>query len=414
MAALRRPIILIPLVLLALFLLFVALGFGVAPRLVRSAAQDYVAKNLPETMLSLGAIKVNPLDLSVEIRDIAIASKADPKVPMAAAKRLYVNASIASLWHMSPQLDAVDIEAPLVDAVLRKDGSLNLAELVPPDTGEPTPEVSIKALAVTRGSASFTDDRRADPQVKTLEPISFALADFETTSTDGGGFKLDAASKDGETFHWDGTLAMAPLASAGNFRVGSLKLTSLYRFVSDMLPVVVSAGTLDISGRYAFTAPAAKDGTAPPLQFDADIASFALDGLAARTAAGDVVELATLRAAPTRVSLGQDSAALGEVAITGLKAVQAGGAQVAIDRATLAASRYSLKKQAGEAGLVTLEGVSGGIGPSRLSLGRALVQPSRFDAANQRAEIGALALTDATARGSGQGARLVSRRRLRL
>lgn len=415
MAALRRPLVLVPLALLALLLLFVAFGFLAAPLFVRSAAQDYVAAKLPRTVLSLGAITVNPLDLSLEIRDIAIASKAEPNEPMAAAARLYVNASILSLLTLSPRLDSVEIERPMLDAVLRRDGALNLAELLPPETGEPTPEMTIARLTVTGGEASFTDMRHADPLTKSLTPISFTLNDFETTSKDGGGFKLDAAGEDGETFHWDGNLAMAPLASAGHFRIDRLRLTALWKFVADLAPVAVTAGTLDMAGRYALSVlPAPKGAPAPQPALDADIASFALDGLAARTARGETLAVATLRTGPTHVSLGQDRAALGEVTLTGLAVAQPDGARIAIDRATVGPSDYRIRGQAGTLGAVALAGISGAIGKVAVSLDSASLGSSQFDIAAQRGELGAAALAGARITAPAKRARLLMLARLEL
>ena len=81
MALLRRPLILIPLLLALLLAAYVAAGFWWAPRLIRSAAQDYVATNLPGKVLGLGAIRVNPLRLTLDIENIAIGDAA-PATPI--------------------------------------------------------------------------------------------------------------------------------------------------------------------------------------------------------------------------------------------------------------------------------------------------------------------------------------------
>lgn len=392
MALLRRPLILIPLLLALLLAAYVAAGFWWAPRLIRSAAQDYVATNLPGKVLGLGAIRVNPLRLTLDIENIAIGDAA-PATPMVAVRHVGVNVSASSLWHMSPRLDAVTIDAPVINAVLRKDGTLNLSELVPPDDGKPTPALWIGKLDVQTGTASFTDQRRANGHQKTLTPINFELRNFATHVDAGGNYRLDAASQDGEAFHWAGTLSMAPLASAGKFSIVALKLTALYRFIDDLSPVALRGGTLDTAGSYSFAAAPKTEGAAPTNMFDAKLDRLSIADLALRTKDGDDVAVKALALAPTQLSLGSDTAAIGALTLDGVSARRASGEAVAADSVALAASRYKISAQLAEIGALSVKGirVSGrGKAGEAVALRSVALDASEIDAKAHMARIGAL------------------------
>ncbi|TFU06239.1 DUF748 domain-containing protein [Polymorphobacter arshaanensis] len=389
---LRNPFVLIPLILALLFGAYVAAGFWLAPRLIRSAAQDYVSKNLPGKDLALGDIRFNPLRLTLDIDKIAIGDSKAP-APMVAVGHVGVNVSSSSIWKMTPRLDAVSIDAPLVNAVLRKDGTLNLSELVPPDDGKPTPAVWIGRLEVRDGTANFSDQRRAGSREKTLTPITFELRDFATYMDAGGNYQLDAASKDGEAFHWAGTVSMAPLASAGKFSIDALKLTSLYRFIDDLAPVALLGGSLDMAGSYKFAAAPKTAVTPPANMFEANLESLAVADLALRTKDGDDVTVKTLKLAPTQLSLGSDNAAIGALDIGGISARRVTGESVAIDSVALAGSSYKLSAQVADIGALSVKGIAvkgRGKAPEAVALRSIALDASRIDAKAQMARIGAV------------------------
>ncbi len=403
MAILRRPFVWIPLLLVLLFGGAVVAGITLVPGLVRSQGQAWVAKNLKHKVLTMGAIRFDPWQLLLEIHDIAIADTAAPQAPLVAIKDLVVDASIASVWKLSPRLDAVSVTAPMVDAVLRSDGSLNLAELMPPDDGTPTPQVWIGRLSVGNGVVHFTDARARAPVRKTLTPVTFSLDDFSTTRNEGGAYTLTATSDAGEHFDWTGNVGMAPLASEGRFTIAALKLLTIGRFAGDLLPVALDAGTIDLAGHYRFAAPpaaaapAGKSAAVPPPQFDAEISSLRLADAAITASTGDKIGIRALTVAPTHVSLAGDTLTLGAVTIDGISVARPTGERGAITGLTLAATRYAIKAGVADIGAVALNGLSitgHGKGAATLALGAIGVAPSTVRMTPHQAEIGAVTVTD--------------------
>jgi hypothetical protein len=198
--------------------------------------------------------------------------------------------------------------------------------------------VWIGRLDVRDGTDNFSDQRRANLHEKTLTTITFELRDFATHMDAGGNYKLDAASKDGEAFHWAGTLSMAPLASSGKFSIGALKLTTLYHFIDDVAPVALLGGSLDMAGSYKFAAAPKTAGAPPANMFDASLDSLAVADLALRTRDGDDVSVKSLRLAPTQLSLVSDTATIGALNLAGVSARRATGESVGLDSVALAGS----------------------------------------------------------------------------
>lgn len=232
--------------------LYAALGFWGVPALIRSQAAAYADEELHRP-LSLGEIRFNPFTLRFEANDIRLEEGGRPLV---ALKGLVADLQASSLWRNGYVLREVHIERPYLRAVVRADGSLNLADLLPEsDPSSPPPEVLVEDFVVRGGRIDFVDQSRSRKPEKTLAPIEFALRDFRTAG-DGGRFVLDAASEQGERFGWKGRLSLRPLASDGEFKVQALRARSVHEFFAEELPMELRDGQFDLAGRYVFSSAA--------------------------------------------------------------------------------------------------------------------------------------------------------------
>lgn len=303
----------VPLLLVGLYAL---LGFKVAPNLVRDQAIGFVRENYGRE-LSVGEIAIHPFKLQVEVRDLALPD-ADGK-PMLGFERLFVDLEAASLWNRAITFSEVRIEAPLVRAVVRADGALNLADLALPEdpetADEPLPSVWIHQLTVDRGKAEFTDQARATPFSRSFHDVGFGLEDFRTTP-DGGDFRFNARSPDEETFDWKGRFALEPvIASEGEFRIGALHATGVGEFLGDALPFALTRGTLNVTGTYRLA-------LGEQTELDLDLPGIELADLAlrARGVEADWVTIPTLLVSGTRVAMPAQTVTVDKVVLDALQA----------------------------------------------------------------------------------------------
>ncbi len=393
---LRRPIVFVPLALALLYAAYVAGGYLLVPALIRAQAQAFVAERLTGKTLSLGEVSFNPFTLEADIADLAVRDTRMPAAPLLAARRLVLNVSAGSIFRLSPSLDLLAIEGPRIEAVLRRDGSLNLLELIPADDGEPRVALRIASLTISGGHLAFTDQRAAKPHRKELHTVGFALSDFATTSAEGGGFKFDAEGMAGERLEWTGTLSMAPLASQGRYAVHGLKLATVSYFLGDLLPATIDDGILDMAGDYRFAARPAADGAPARTEFDASLASVGVRNLTGATRSGERFSLANASLGPSRYSLAEGRLSLGAVDLAGLTAIRPTGEAARMDRLVLSGATYGVDGRVAETGAVKADGIAvtgRSSEPATIALAALTIEPSRIDIANASVSAGKIGLS---------------------
>jgi hypothetical protein len=313
----RRRSLLLGLVLASALGLYAAAGFWAVPRLARGQATEYVRTELGKS-LSLGEIRFNPFTFRAEIADMAIREPGKPAgQPLVGWRRLTADFQVSSLWEGAYTFREISLEAPYAQAIIRPDGSLNLADLMPDSQDDgPPPALWIQRFAVVRGGLDFADHSRRLAPSKRLSPIKFELRDFRTVAS-GGGFQLHAKGDEGESLDWQGSLSLQPFASDGNLRIDGLQARNVYEFLSEELPMELAAGHFDLAGSYRFSVPANAG-----MQLEAKLVQASATALALRGKGSnaDWVTLPSVALDNTRMSLAKQEIAIDAVRIGGMKA----------------------------------------------------------------------------------------------
>jgi hypothetical protein len=294
-------------------------GFRLAPGIIRDQAVEFVRENYHRE-LKVGAVRVQPFKLQLEIRDLAFPD-ADGQ-PMLWWRRFMIDFELSSLWHRAYVFREVILEAPGARVVVRPGGALNLADLALPPKTPPTPEEKtrppslwIQSLAVTDGRVDYADNARREPYGEQFRSIGFSLKDFRTTA-EGGGFRLSARTEANTDVDWKGRFELEPqVASQGEFTVGSLQAARVGQFLGDALPFGLSAGTIDLGGEYRVA-------LGEQLEVHLKLPKIALSNLAlrARGASTDWVNIPGIELLNTAVDMPEQKVAIDALAISGLKA----------------------------------------------------------------------------------------------
>ena len=302
--------------LVLLFGLYVVLGFYAAPRLVRSQAVDFVRENYGRE-LALGEIKVNPLKLQLEVRDLSLPD--DDGKPMLAFRRLFVDFEASSLWQRALVFKDVRLEAPLARAVIRRDGSVNLADLALPDEDDekdsPLPVVWIQQFVLGGGTVQFADLARPKPLERQLAPVNLKLENFKTTP-EGGAFGLSAKTQNAELLEWQGTFALEPeVSSSGELAVTNLNVPGGLEVAGIELPFLIPQGEMSLRGSYNVV-------LGDPLRLDVHLPQMQLNGVSVRAQGidQDYVTIPTVVISDTKVAMPANTVALGTLAVEGVKA----------------------------------------------------------------------------------------------
>jgi hypothetical protein len=298
--------------------LYAMAGFLLAPRLVRSALMTDIPKTLVGVTPSVGDIHINPFLLQVRVKDFYLTGPQGTK--LVGFSRLFVDFEVSSLWHRAYTFNNIDIDSPFANAVIFKDGRLNLAQLSPPPSdksqpksNEPIPALRIGSFKVTGGFLSFDDRRRPSDFATRLEPINFELQNF-TTGVDGGRFTFTGMSKLGERIEWHGHLAVQPIESDGEFQIAGLQAHTIWEYLEDQLNFQVNSGKIDVNATYKFTL---KD----DVDLKVDVSKVALTDLTVRPKKSDVdwITVPQLTLSGTTVDLKPRRAHSDSLTVTGVK-----------------------------------------------------------------------------------------------
>ncbi len=255
-------------------------GFWAAPKLLRNALLDEIPKTLAGVKPEVGVVRINPFLLQVEVKDFSLTAN-DTK--LAGFARLFVDFQVSSIWHRAYTFSRIEIDSPFANAVIFKDGSLNLAQLNPKPAKKPTPDrkdaepipaLRIGSFNVTRGFLSFDDRRRPSDFATRLEPIEFQLQNF-STGAQGGRFTFTGVSKLGERVEWHGHVSVQPIESDGEFQIDGLQAHTIWAYLEDRLNFLVNSGKIDLHATYKF-------GFREDVDLKVNVATVALTDLAVR------------------------------------------------------------------------------------------------------------------------------------
>jgi Domain of Unknown Function (DUF748) len=297
---------------------YALVGFWAAPSLLRRALVNEIPKTLAGVTLAVGEIRVNPFLFQVEIKDFALTGGNGTK--LVGFQRLFIDFEVSSIWHRAYTFSHIDIAAPFANAVIFKDGSLNLAQLSPKrapkpkakDAG-PIPALRIGSFKVTQGFLTFDDRRRASDFATRLEPINFELQNF-STGVAGGLFTFTGASKLGERIEWHGHVSVQPIESDGEFQIVGLQAHTIWEYMEDQLSFLINSGKIDLDATYRFSL---KD----DVDLNVELSKVALTDLAVRPkdSSTDWITLPELTLSGTTLDLKQRRAHSDMLLIRGLK-----------------------------------------------------------------------------------------------
>jgi len=307
-------------VLALLIGLYALAGFVLAPKLVRNALMTEIPKTLAGVKPSVGDIHINPFLLQVQVKDFSLTGSGGTK--LVGFARLFIDFQVSSLWHRAYTFSNIDIDSPFANAVIFKDGSLNLGQLSPkasdkpaPKSTEPIPALRIGSFKVSQGFLSFDDRRRPSDFATRLEPINFELQNF-TTGVNGGRFTFNGMSKLGERIEWHGHLAVQPIESDGEFQIVGLQAHTIWEYLEDQLSFQVNTGKIDVNATYQFSL---KD----DVDLKVEVSKVALTELAIRPKNSDLdwITVPQLTLSGTTLDLKQRHAHSDALNLTGVKLV---------------------------------------------------------------------------------------------
>ncbi|HEY1891090.1 MAG TPA: DUF748 domain-containing protein [Steroidobacteraceae bacterium] len=312
-------------VLAGLVGLYAAIGFLLVPRWTRSELVQLTARDFGRT-LSIGDVSFNPFTWKLVITDFSLPD-ADGR-PMISFGSLEVAVSFSSVTRLAPSLSDIVLDNPRVNAVVRRDGKLNLADLAKP-AGQPAPATNpaasskpfklfVDRLAVENGSATYEDDSRPAPFRLDLNPLGFELSNFSTTGSTAGSYHLTATIGQGGRLDWSGTIRTQPVSLQGALQLDGLSAQMVGAYLGPVLPAEISRGTVALRGSFAIDSTAGGAGGAG-VRMTVDVPQAEVSGLGVRPRQGtsNYVQLNRFTLGNAHIDLGHRSIRVGRIVLAG-------------------------------------------------------------------------------------------------
>jgi uncharacterized protein involved in outer membrane biogenesis len=242
--------------LIAAGLIAFVLGFAwlALPGIVQWQAEKFIAEKTGHR-LSLARPEVNPLALSVRLRDLRLVDPAG--APLLAFGELFVDLSAASLTRRALVFDEIRLDGLNAGLIQRKDGGLNWSPLLAAlQSKEPQPEpkglprLDIRHLRISGAQMQLTDQRLTPAFATGIEPLDLELTDVSTLPDDTGKFRLTAKTPFGAHLTWTGDLTLNPIASSGRIDLGAVDLQRLAPLLQGKLPIAPPSGIVAFGADY--------------------------------------------------------------------------------------------------------------------------------------------------------------------
>lgn len=241
-----------------LALLYVALGFLLAPRLVRDAIQEKGSAALHRTV-HVTEVKVNPLVLSVTVDGLTVAQPTGGQ--LFAWDSLYVRLAPWKVLFGDVGVAQIVLVRPRATLGLDAAGRLDIQDLLEPDPSAPEPPpgappkralgIALDRLEIVEASLTFHDDTRAPRFETILGPLTVRLSKFRTRGGADSPYAFTGVTEAGESFSWSGTLQSEPLRSSGSVSFTGVSLPKYGAYTVDGAPaLLVQSGKLGLDARY--------------------------------------------------------------------------------------------------------------------------------------------------------------------
>ncbi|HQX77137.1 MAG TPA: DUF748 domain-containing protein [Steroidobacteraceae bacterium] len=295
-------------------------GYWLAPRLIQSKLPPAIATATGQH-LALGTVVVKPFQLSVDVADIVLTEP--DGTPLLGAKRLFVDAQLASIWRGGVVLRAVELDEPAVNIVLRPDGSLNLTTALSSKTlrssaqDEPQSKpflVSIADIRVNGGVIDAADLRRARAIHERLAPINVRVQNFTTLAGGEGSFHIVGRGQRGASLTLDGHVAVQPFVLDGELTLQELAAQTAWQLAGEYDRIAPPAGVIDVKTRYRIAS------TPDGVRINLDSLGVDARDLALRASGADSdwIKVAALTASGASVDVHDSLVRLPDIQVKGL------------------------------------------------------------------------------------------------
>ena len=245
--------------LICLTALYTLAGFLLMPYLLRHYGPRVILEQTKKQAV-IGKVRINPFLFTLEVNDFYVAETDGQRI--IGLKQFFCDFELKSIIARAWTFSQIGLTGPLVNMIVSRDGSINLAQLIPPsekkapstEDEKALPRLIVKEIKLKQGEVGLVDRRPSKPASLHYRPLQFDLYNLTTLVGQEGQITLTANGADGEKVRADGQLRLEPLLVRGTFAVDGLQLATLFPFVRDSVAMAPPQGKLALKAGYSFEA----------------------------------------------------------------------------------------------------------------------------------------------------------------
>ncbi|SRR5579859_549146 len=237
-----------------LVLVYVLAGFFAVPPILRGQTVSALQKALGRPVALDGA-GFNPLTLGVDLRGLRITEK--DGAPLAGFDRLHVRISLDSVVRRSWSVADIELDGLKADLIRDRDGSINIARLIPPPAAGPAPardeggvRLLVKHLKIKDAGITVTDRTMAEPFTTRIGPVNADIDRLGTLPDQTGKQHVVIDLEKGATLEWTNEFGLEPLHSSGHVTAKGPYAPLLLRYLGEALHLSAPTGSLDLALDY--------------------------------------------------------------------------------------------------------------------------------------------------------------------
>jgi uncharacterized protein involved in outer membrane biogenesis len=235
--------------------LYALLGFWVVPTVGLRVVNDKLAA-MATTPAHLEKIVFNPFTLELTLHGLRFGTPGDEQL---AFQRLYANLQVNSLWRRQVHLATLELDQPKVQALIARDGQLNLSQLFKPsaEPEQPASEddtpfpLTVDELTLSNGHVHFKDARSSAPVEFTYDALDFQLRHLTTLPKGNAQMELTAHGPLVGQLAWSGRFSLFPFTSQGHLTLKDAPLQTWWPYVQATAPLKLDSGKVSAQLDYS-------------------------------------------------------------------------------------------------------------------------------------------------------------------
>lgn len=249
--------------LLMALALYTLAGFFLLPWLIERGAVKALSE--VDRSFRLGAVKVNPFVLDMELKDVELRDTDGER--LFTCDDFYLNFQLSSLFHRAWVFRELRLLKPYFNLERYRSGEDRIGNLVAAFVGDDAsgealapsaasvPRLLFHHLELLHGKVTFTDHIEDQEFSTEFGPIQASYSDFSTLPDRAGSEQVSVATRSGGSIAWSGKLQLVPLLLQGHLTISGQAFEDVHRYLNLLLPFSVKSGGADIAFDYRVTLP---------------------------------------------------------------------------------------------------------------------------------------------------------------